>query len=391
MRRSWLVKVRNAALPVNSSYEFVKNKFVCGKHFKPSDYERDLKNELLGLPPRHNMLKKDSVPSVFPFKAPSPPPRSAFVKRSRLVSPERPSTSKGGISTPPQPSASAQPADESSPQADAFSSPHVMSSGSEFVVSGEGSSDSGSDTDTSTENTGGMSLGCDKLIVDLDQLLWLFNKCQMCGEAVVRRNVTTCGAQVNIEWECIAGHSGKWSNCDMVRGMAAVNLLSSCAVLFTGNTYAVIRAFMDALKVQFFSKTTFNNIQNSYLLPVVNSHYELQRNIILARLMESPGVSLLGDGRSDSPGFSAKYTTYTMVEESSKEIVDMELVQVTETTSSQAMEKLGFQRVMERIEENGINVTCVTTDRSPSIRKEMKEQHSEKDHQFDCWHICKSM
>lgn len=36
---------------------------VCSNHFRPSDYERDLKNELLGLPLR-NRLKKEAVPSL---------------------------------------------------------------------------------------------------------------------------------------------------------------------------------------------------------------------------------------------------------------------------------------------------------------------------------------
>ncbi len=39
-----------------------KSLVVCSKHFQPDDYQRDLKNELLNLPPRK--LLKDSVPSL---------------------------------------------------------------------------------------------------------------------------------------------------------------------------------------------------------------------------------------------------------------------------------------------------------------------------------------
>lgn len=38
---------------------------ICDVHFVEDDFERDLRNELLGLPPRRR-LKKDACPSIFP-------------------------------------------------------------------------------------------------------------------------------------------------------------------------------------------------------------------------------------------------------------------------------------------------------------------------------------
>ena len=43
-------------------------------------------------------------------------------------------------------------------------------------------------------------------------------------------------------------------------------------------------------------------------------------------------VTLLGDGRCDSPGHSAKYGTYTLMEESSGEVVDTTVVSVTDVS-----------------------------------------------------------
>ena len=40
------------------------------------------------------------------------------------------------------------------------------------------------------------------------------------------------------------------------------------------------------------------------------------------------GIDICGDGRSDSPGYSAKYTSYSFREDQSKKIIHMELVQV---------------------------------------------------------------
>lgn len=59
-------------------------------------------------------------------------------------------------------------------------------------------------------------------------------------------------------------------------------------------------------------------------------------------------VLLIGDGRCDSPGHSAKYCTYTMMDAESGKVVDIEVVPVTDVKNSNAMEKEGFSRVLTR-------------------------------------------
>ena len=54
-------------------------------------------------------------------------------------------------------------------------------------------------------------------------------------------------------------------------------------------------------------------------------------------------ICLHGDGRCDSPGYSAKYCTYYIMDSVSGLILDYNLVQSTETESSVAMEKEGLQ------------------------------------------------
>ena len=39
-------------------------------------------------------------------------------------------------------------------------------------------------------------------------------------------------------------------------------------------------------------------------------------------------VTLLGDGRSDTPGHSAKYGSYTVIEPTLKKVLDVQVVQV---------------------------------------------------------------
>ena len=69
-----------------------------------------------------------------------------------------------------------------------------------------------------------------------------------------------------------------------------------------------------------------------------------------------PIVNLNGDGRCDSPGHNAKYGTYTFKDSDTGKIVSFSVVQVTETTSSNAMEKEGFVRCISSL-KNGDDVS----------------------------------
>ena len=78
------------------------------------------------------------------------------------------------------------------------------------------------------------------------------------------------------------------------------------------------------------------------------------------------------------------------MEETSQKIIDMETLQVTESSSSVAMEKDAFRICLNRLLNRGVNVKVVVTDRSPSITKIMRTEYPQICHQFDVWHVCKS-
>ena len=50
-----------------------------------------------------------------------------------------------------------------------------------------------------------------------------------------------------------------------------------------------------------------------------------------------PKLGICGDGQCDSPGHCAKYGTYTVMDENTNKVLDFEVVQVTEVSSSHAM------------------------------------------------------
>ena len=57
--------------------------FVCSSHFQPSDFERDLQNELLGLPTRKH-LKPGAIPSLKIRSFQDKKPTVAHQNRARL-------------------------------------------------------------------------------------------------------------------------------------------------------------------------------------------------------------------------------------------------------------------------------------------------------------------
>ena len=71
------------------------------------------------------------------------------------------------------------------------------------------------------------------------------------------------------------------------------------------------------------SQTTLTG--KKHLFPVISACWQQEKASVLADLLNRESVTLIGDGCCDSPGYSAKYGTYTMMEEETKKIVDFEV------------------------------------------------------------------
>ena len=84
-------------------------------------------------------------------------------------------------------------------------------------------------------------------------------------------------------------------------------------------------------------------------------------------MKQTSSVDVCGDGRCDSPGHSAKYGTYTLMDEKTNFIIEFSVVQVTEVSSSNAMEYEGFKRTLNSIIKKKIPIRCLTKDRHTTI------------------------
>lgn len=175
-----------------------------------------------------------------------------------------------------------------------------------------------------------------KWIVNESKLMELFQTCPSCASPMcdVNQTVSHCGSRIKIKWQCNNGHKGQWDSCPEVRGMPENNIVTQAAVVFTGATYTDIADWARLVNLQLPQKSWFNVFQGAYLLPVIEEAYVTQEDIVKARLIcqtaDGERVDLCGDGRSDSPGHSSKYNTYSFMDDSTKQIVRFELTQVSQ-------------------------------------------------------------
>ena len=140
------------------------------------------------------------------------------------------------------------------------------------------------------------------------------------------------------------------------------------------------------INLKFIGKGTYFNIREQYIFPVVRTTWQQQQQEIFSELKDREGGAVLaGDGRCDSPGHSAKYCTYTFLDVRSQKVIDFNVVSVSQVANSNQTEKKGFVNTLANIEANDIEVKLISTDRHTQIKKEMRVNHANIDHQFDPW------
>ena len=85
--------------------------------------------------------------------------------------------------------------------------------------------------------------------------------------------------------------------------------------------------------------------------------------MMLKIILKNTCNSIAGDGRMDSPGHCAKYCTYTVMENETKKIISVKTLDKRETEGKSVnLEKAGFVRCLEEIQNKGLNVSEIVTD-----------------------------
>lgn len=232
-----------------------------------------------------------------------------------------------------------------------------------------------------------------KFVVFESKLKDLFSRyvhCPNCGRGVQNATLKTKGSVATIESLGCCNQPLRWQTQPFVSSMAAGNLLLSAGILFTGNDYGNIANLAKATNLQFFSQRNFTSTQKKYLFPIVNKTFT-EHQVDLFNEVKNTQVVAGGDGRCDSPGHSAKYGTYSVVDTASSKVLDFSLVQVTEVNNSNAMELEGLKRCLDHLQEEEVLVAKLATDRHVQVRAHLKRERPEIKHNFDVWHMAKSV
>ncbi|XP_063064480.1 uncharacterized protein LOC134456839 [Engraulis encrasicolus] len=141
------------------------------------------------------------------------------------------------------------------------------------------------------------------------------------------------------------------------------------------------------MKLQLFCYETFRRHARAFIEPAILHHWNVTQDVILQRLIQEGKVILGGDMRADSPGHSAKYGSYTMMDLRTNTIVDIQLVQSNEVGGSNCMEKEGLTKSLTFLEACGIDIDSIVTDHHPQVQKFLTERNI--NHYLDVWHFAK--
>jgi hypothetical protein len=79
--------------------------------------------------------------------------------------------------------------------------------------------------------------------------------------------------------------------------------------------------FFHQLNVATCCRATLYNLQASYVNGIIHRYWTRMQDALTERFRGQP-INVTGDGQYDSPGFSARYCFYTVVESTSNLLLD---------------------------------------------------------------------
>nr|XP_026695329.1 uncharacterized protein LOC113475407 isoform X1 [Ciona intestinalis]XP_026695330.1 uncharacterized protein LOC113475407 isoform X1 [Ciona intestinalis] len=262
-------------------------------------------------------------------------------------------------------------------------------------------SDLSMDDGPSAETTTNPQLGQDNrkyfiFWVCIVQLLSCWCSCPNCGCRKILWTKKEFGTLLKLFLRCKdCGHSNTWNSQPNFGKVPAGNILLSAGILFAGATASKVLRVLKHMGTAVISVRTFFRHQQMVLHTATMQLWRERQMWMLSTLQaEDGGIVCGGDERADSPGHSAKYGTYTMMELRMKAVVDIQTIQLlcqksNEVGGSYHMEQDGLARSLQRI-QNFVPVDTIM-DRHVSIKKYLRDQHPHIKHLFDIWHVAKGL
>ena len=139
------------------------------------------------------------------------------------------------------------------------------------------------------------------------------------------------GTYLHIEQHCsVCSNIFSWGSQPFVKNQPAGNILLSGSILFSGALPTKVIHVLKNFGCATICERTFFLHQKKHLQLSISSVWERHQANLLQQLHhEKRALIIGGDGRADSPGHSAKFGSYTVMELKKEVILDVQLVQVS--------------------------------------------------------------
>lgn len=161
-------------------------------------------------------------------------------------------------------------------------------------------------------------------------LLNLFRFCPVCRSECERMVESRIGTKITVSQKCYScTFTTSWDSQPSVGDIPVGNIMLSSSILFGGGSPAKVLKILKHMNVPTICYSTFMNHQKKYLHTAVQRTYQQQQSSLLNNI-KAEGRELIvgGDGRCDSPGHSAKYGTYSLMDAEQNKILDSQLIKV---------------------------------------------------------------
>ena len=135
------------------------------------------------------------------------------------------------------------------------------------------------------------------------------------------------GSFICVKQECChCDHTYTWKSQPFVKDTPATNLLMSAAIMFSGSMPGKVLLVLKHLNMASIKERTFLIIKKVFgsILSVWNE----SQTSLLSECVSNGLLTIGGDCRADSPGHSAKYGSYGVIDLSSNKVIHVELVQI---------------------------------------------------------------
>lgn len=170
----------------------------------------------------------------------------------------------------------------------------------------------------------------EKLIVFKSCLFQLLDTCSCCNGSCSVTESNIMGTYRTFNIDCSrCGKVRTWSTQPIVCDIPAGNLALSAAITFSGASPSKFLRALKMMNIPAICYRTYLNHNKLYIHPTVFSFWKDHQHHLVNTLVQMNGeLELAGDARSDSPGHSAKFTSYSMLESRINKVLDIQLIQV---------------------------------------------------------------